>query len=196
MAVVLSNCFNGLSATLNITITRGCVMGYVEENLGKGEAVRYTARVSLWSYVFNFIVGGLLALVSVPVLIASMFSKDMRFMSSFEGFIAIGALVLLVWPFISRRSTELVITDKRLIAKYGVVSTHSIEIRFDKIETVRVNQGLLGKILNYGDIVVTGTGSTFDPIRKIANAMKFRMALNQAMDTPGASAGSPAPAAA
>jgi uncharacterized membrane protein YdbT with pleckstrin-like domain len=155
---------------------------FVEENLGSGEAVRYTATVSLWSYIFNFVIGGLLALVTVPALIASLFSKSTGFMSSFEGILAVCAVLLVVWPFIARRATELVVTDRRFIAKYGLVSTHSIEIRFDKIETVRVSQSLLGKMLNYGDIVVTGTGSTFDPIRNVANAMKFRMALNQAMD--------------
>jgi uncharacterized membrane protein YdbT with pleckstrin-like domain len=165
---------------------------FVEENLGSGEVVRYTATVSLWSYIFNFVIAGLLALVTVPVLIASMFSKSTGFMSSFEGILAVCAVLLIVWPFIARRSTELVVTDRRFIAKYGLVSTHSIEIRFDKIETVRVSQSLLGKMLNYGDIVVTGTGSTFDPIRNVANAMKFRMALNQAMDAPRSAAQLPA----
>jgi uncharacterized membrane protein YdbT with pleckstrin-like domain len=165
---------------------------FVEENLGSGEVVRYTATVSLWSYIFNFVIGGLLALVTVPVFIGSIFSKSTGFMSSFEGILAVCADLLIVWPFIARRFTELVVTDRRFIAKYGLVSTHSIEIRFDKIETVRVSQSLLGKMLNYGDIVVTGTGSTFDPIRNVANAMKFRMALNQAMDAPRSAAQSPA----
>jgi uncharacterized membrane protein YdbT with pleckstrin-like domain len=165
---------------------------FVEENLGSGEVVRYTATVSLWSYMFNFIIGGLIALVTVPVVVASMFSKSTGFMNSFEGILAVCAVLLIVWPFIARRSTELVVTDRRFIAKYGLVSTHSIEIRFDKIETVRVSQSLLGKMLNYGDIVVTGTGSTFDPIRNVANAMKFRMALNQAMDEPRSAVQSPA----
>jgi uncharacterized membrane protein YdbT with pleckstrin-like domain len=159
---------------------------FVEENLGSGETVRYTATISLWSYIFSFVIGGVLALVSVPVFVMSIFAKGAGFSGSVMGVIAICALLLIVWPFIARRSTELVITDKRFIAKYGLVSTHSIEIRFDKIETVRVDQSLLGKMLNYGDIVVTGTGSTFDPIRNVANAMKFRLALNQAMDALGA----------
>jgi uncharacterized membrane protein YdbT with pleckstrin-like domain len=68
------------------------------------------------------------------------------------------------------------------MAKFGLVSTQSIEIRLDKIESVRVKQGLLGRFLNFGDIVVTGTGSTFDPIRNIADPLAFRAALNQAMD--------------
>jgi uncharacterized membrane protein YdbT with pleckstrin-like domain len=101
------------------------------------------------------------------------------------GLLLLVAIALLTWPFIVRGSTELVITDKRLISKYGVISTHSIEIRFGKIETVRVTQGLVGKILSYGDIMVTGTGSTFDPFRDIANPMAFRAALNQAMELHG-----------
>jgi uncharacterized membrane protein YdbT with pleckstrin-like domain len=85
-----------------------------------------------------------------------------------------------------------VITSKRLIAKFGVLSTQSIDIRFDRIETVRVKQSLMGRIFNYGDIVVTGTGSTFDPIPNIANPMGFRAALNQALETAPSSRGASA----
>jgi uncharacterized membrane protein YdbT with pleckstrin-like domain len=156
---------------------------YVEESLGKGETIKYSARISLWRYLFNFIFGGFLTILSVvDVISAAAAHQSTRF-----AFIRlIVGICLLAWPLIARRSTELVITDKRLIAKFGVLSTQSIEIRFDKIESVRVNQGLMGRILNFGDIVVTGTGSTFDPIRHIASAMKFRAALNQAMEPPTA----------
>jgi uncharacterized membrane protein YdbT with pleckstrin-like domain len=85
-------------------------------------------------------------------------------------------------PFISRKSTELVVTDKRVIAKFGLVSTRSIEIRLDKIESVRVQQGLVGKIFNFGDITITGTGTTFDPVPRIARPLAFRNALNEAME--------------
>ncbi len=159
---------------------------YVDKNVGPGEAVRYTARVTLWNFSIFFLVGGLLIVGSVPLLIAAFSTPSGASGSAagsyMAGFLLLFALLLLVWPFIARWSTELAITEKRLIAKYGVMSTHSIEIRFDKIETVRVTQGLIGKLFNYGDIVVTGTGSTFDPIRSIANPMAFRAALNQAME--------------
>lgn len=160
---------------------------YVDKNIGPGEAVRYTARVSLWKFSFNFLAGGLLTVFSLPSFIGTLIAPSTESgskmgMTYVFGFLLLLGVLLLIWPFIARWSTELVITDKRLIAKYGVVSTHSIEIRFDKIETVRVTQGLVGKLLKYGDIVVTGTGSTFDPIRNIANPMAFRAALNQAME--------------
>lgn len=102
--------------------------------------------------------------------------------SKFAALVLLIALAVIAWPLIARRSTELVITSKRLIAKFGVTSTQSIEIRFDRIETVRVKQSLMGRILNYGDIVVTGTGSTFDPIPNVSNPMKFRAALNDATE--------------
>lgn len=158
---------------------------YVENNLVSGETVRYAARISLWKYWFNFLSGGVLMLGSVAGLVGSLFGSGHGAAASMEAILVLIALVLLGWPFVARRSTELVITDKRLIAKYGVVSTQSIEIRFEKIETVRVTQGLVGKLLNFGDVVVTGTGSTFDPIRNVANAMTFRAALNQAMERGG-----------
>lgn len=160
---------------------------YVDENLGQGEAIRYTARISLWKYAFNFLIGGVLILATSTAVVRSMLTPSgtagsengMRWVVLI---VLLLELLILVWPFVARRSTELVITDKRLIAKYGVISVQSIEIRFDKIESVRVTQGLSGRLLNFGDIVVTGTGSTFDPIRNIANALQFRAALNQAMD--------------
>jgi uncharacterized membrane protein YdbT with pleckstrin-like domain len=150
---------------------------YTDDSLNAGETVQYTARVSLWRYAFHFLIGAVLALVALRGLLGS--TQSLHSLSA--GLLVI-ALLVLVSPFIARSATELVITNKRLIAKYGLISTHSIEIRFDKIETVRVSQGLMGRILNYGDIIVTGTGSTFDPIRGIASATGFRSALNQAMD--------------
>ncbi len=159
---------------------------YIAENVVPGEAVRYTAAISLWKFTSYFLLGGLLTAVFATIFIKIAVTASTSSESAelyIVGLLLVFAVLLFVWPFIARASTELAITDKRLIAKYGVVSTHSIEIRFDKIETVRVTQGLLGKVFKYGDIIVTGTGSTFDPIRSIANPMVFRAALNQAMES-------------
>ena len=160
----------------------------IDESLTNGEQVRYSAKVSLWRYWFAFLIGAGICVGSLTGLAASVLpSRGDSGVPSFVGpktdaiFLVLG-LIILAWPLIARRSTQLLITDRRLIAKYGVISIDSIEIRFEKIESVRVSQGLLGRILGYGDIVVTGTGSTFDPIPNIANAQRFRMALNQAME--------------
>lgn len=139
----------------------------------------------MWKYWANFL-GGAPLLVIALYGAASSFTKLKgdamgSVLGTLSGLAAIGAAVILLWPFLARKSTELVITDKRVIVKLGLVSTHSIEIRFEKIETVRVTQGLIGRMLNFGDITITGTGSTFDPIPDITNPLAFRAALNQAM---------------
>ncbi len=168
---------------------------YVDSNLSQDETVAYSARVSLWKYWFSFLIGGFLVLAALIGFAASVSAKGgtgSMMGSKFNAALLVAGLVVFAWPLIARRSTELVITNKRLIAKSGIVSTQSIEIRFDRIESVRVNQSLLGRILNYGDIVVTGTGSTFDPIPNIASPMQFRTALNQAMEATPRSGGSAA----
>ena len=158
---------------------------YIAKNIGPGETVRYTAKLSLCRYCLYFIGGTLLGLPVLLGLITALFSSTNSpppGMTTALVVVLLFVVVVFVWPFIARSSTELAITDKRLIVKYGLLSTHSIEIRFNKIETVRVSQGLVGKIFKYGDVIVTGTGSTFDPIRSIKNPMGFRAALSQAME--------------
>ena len=162
----------------------GSLSSYVEQSLGQGESIRYSAALSLWGYVFNFVVGVVLLALTLPGLAASLKSQGSMH-GPFETIMAILVLTglgIFFLPFLTRKSTEMVVTDKRVIAKFGLISTRSIEIRLDKIETVRVQQGLLGKLCNFGDIMITGTGTTFDPIPKIARPLAFRNALNDAME--------------
>ena len=163
------------------------VATYAEQSLASGELIKYSAQLSLWRFWPNLLVGGVLLLGSIWETGSSLFRSTSGGVSGSIASIGIGvafavALGLLIWPFLARKATELVITNKRVLAKFGMLSTHSIEIRFGKIETVRVAQPLLGRMLNYGDIVVTGTGSTFDPIRHISHPIAFRTALNEAME--------------
>jgi len=156
---------------------------YVADGLSPGEEIKYSASVSLWRYWLSFLIGAAVLFGALWGFAQGLNSgQAMRLVLII---LVVLALVLIFWPFLVRKSTELVVTDKRLIVKHGLVSTHSIEIRFEKIETVRVNQGLLGKIFKYGDIMVTGTGTTFDPIPAISHPLEFRSALNQAMESGG-----------
>jgi uncharacterized membrane protein YdbT with pleckstrin-like domain len=169
---------------------RSAVGSYVENNLSKDETVKYSARVSLWKHWFSFLIAVFFTLAALVGFASSLSSKGGTgswMGSKLSAVLLLIALAVFVWPLIARTTTELVITNKRLIAKFGFISTQSIEIRFDRIESVRVNQSVMGRILNYGDIVVTGTGSTFDPIPNIAGPMKFRAALNHQMETTPAS---------
>jgi uncharacterized membrane protein YdbT with pleckstrin-like domain len=72
---------------------------------------------------------------------------------------------LSVWPalrllysLIIRLTTEQVLTNKRVFRKTGIISRDTDELTKEKVETVSINQSILGRILNFGDIEFTGTG--------------------------------------
>ena len=52
-----------------------------------------------------------------------------------------------------------------MLIKVGIVNRRSLEMLLSKVETVRVEQSVVGRILGYGTIVVTGTGGTNEPFR-------------------------------
>ena len=67
-------------------------------------------------------------------------------------------------PGSAASATEIVVTDRRVIFKRGLLSRHTVEMNVSKIETVDVEQGLAGRIWDYGTVVIRGTGSGFEPL--------------------------------
>lgn len=123
---------------------------YVESALTKGEQVVYKGKVSIWSLAPSLLLG----LILLP----------------FYG------LGLLFWAvvIIKYLTTELAITNKRVIAKFGLISRSTVEINLQRIESIQVNQGIFGRIFNYGSIIVSGAGSPQAPIPGISSPLQFR----------------------
>lgn len=70
--------------------------------------------------------------------------------------------------------SEFAITNKRVVIKVGFINRKTLEMVLTKVETIRVDQSILGRVLNFGTIVVTGTGGTNEPFTLIANPLEFR----------------------
>lgn len=131
---------------------------YVESNLMAGETVVYRAEISLWS-VAHLIFFGVLLLA------------------------AYGAgIVLLLWAYIRYRTTEFAVTDKRIIAKTGLISRNTVEMFLDKVESLHVEQSVPGRILNFGTVTIRGTGATEEPITNISAPLVLRKQFMQAAD--------------
>ena len=79
-----------------------------------------------------------------------------------------------IGAFIRQATTELVLTDRRVIYKTGLFKRHTMEMNRSKVETVGVDQSVLGRMLNYGTVIVRGTGGSFEPIRQIDDPLTFR----------------------
>jgi len=83
-------------------------------------------------------------------------------------------LTLFIAPLIAQKTSEFAITNKRIIIKVGLISRRTLEMNLTKIESVNVNQSILGRMLGYGTIVVIGTGGTKESFAGITDPMTFR----------------------
>ncbi len=138
-------------------------MGYVEQNLLSNEQV--VAKASHHAIAF----------VWPALLIAAGFG-----LWSMGGFAAGAGLVLLligIWRAARvgavHLTNEMALTDKRIIGKSGVIRRDSLDVGLAFVSGVIVNQSILGRMLNYGTIVVRGGGNTV-PFPYIQDPLKFR----------------------
>lgn len=83
-------------------------------------------------------------------------------------------MTLFIAPFIDKKTDEFAITNKRVIIKTGLISRRTFEMNHSKIESVNVDQGILGRMLGYGTIRLVGSGGTKEIFPKIQNPLEFR----------------------
>lgn len=136
-------------------------MGYVEEVLAEGETIVRKARFH-WLYMFI----GFLALI------------------------IFGILLIGIYIFIARLidvlTVEIVVTDRRVIYKYGLIARHVGEVRLERIESINVNQGIFGRIFGFGRITVHGTGTGIIELPDmIDRPIKFRRSIDRAKQLAG-----------
>ena len=146
-------------------------MKYVEQVLQPGEKVTYAT--SLHWLVYSRAI--LLAILALGFLVASAALPEQG-LALRVGAALVGLLALVsgVSAVIRRTTTELAVTDRRVIYKTGIFQRHSMEMNRSKVETVGVNQSILGRLLGYGTVVVRGTGGSFEPIPFIGDPLDFR----------------------
>lgn len=87
---------------------------------------------------------------------------------------------LFIAPAIERWTSEFAITNKRVIIKVGLVSRRTVEMNLSKVESVNVDQSILGRVFGYGTISVIGTGGTRESFTNIAAPLLFRKAFQEA----------------
>jgi len=146
-------------------------MGYVDNVLQPGERVLYVARISRVLYLpaisLWVVAGALIFFVNNPpeirvfVVIAAVL------------IFALGALSFLRAWF-HRVTTEIAVTDRRVIYKRGLVRRYTVEMHMDKVESVDVDQSVWGRLLNYGDVIVHGTGVGLEPLTMVDHPLELR----------------------
>jgi uncharacterized membrane protein YdbT with pleckstrin-like domain len=91
----------------------------------------------------------------------------------------LGAVALITGGVIRRFATEVAVSNKRVLIKRGFFSRRSIEVLLPKVESIGVDESLLGRMLGYGTVIVRGTGGTFETFDKIAHPNELRWQVQQ-----------------
>ena len=91
--------------------------------------------------------------------------------------VVLSGAILLLGAYVRQTSTEIVITNKRLIAKYGFVSRATFEIMVNRITGANFDQSVLGRIMGYGTVLVHGAGGEISPIDQVQDPQLFYRAL-------------------
>ena len=131
---------------------------YVEGALVKDERLVHVGHISLWS---------MWHLITLGVVLLPAFGLG---------------LIFLIMAYVRYKSTELAVTTKRVIVKHGFISRQTVELNLNKVESIQVDQGALGRIFNFGTLVFAGTGTSHAPLTGIAAPMAFRKAFIEAQD--------------
>ena len=123
-------------------------LSYIKSTLADGEEVLGQLKITKLQYLWP--------IISLPILIG---------------------IPWLLSVFISRATTEMAYTNKRIILKTGIISRDTDEIRIDRIESVDIKQSIFGRMLGFGTIYVTGTGAKIIVLDAVANVIEIRKAL-------------------
>lgn len=146
-------------------------MGYVEQNLMPGEQVVYKAKLHWALFVGPTATTGIGMLL---IIITTLGSEE----TAATACIALPVFLLGVLSGISSAvmylTTEFALTDKRVIAKAGLIRRRSLDLLLTKVESIGVSQPIMGRIFNYGTITVTGTGGTKEPFKTVADPLELR----------------------
>ena len=152
-------------------------MSYYKHVLQPDETVKVIGRLH-WTL---FLPAIQVALVAVALLaVASRLSRgpsDWHFARIPAGVAGVLALGMFMVRLIQRHTTEIVVTDRRVIFKRGLFSRHTVEMNVSKIETVDVEQNFWARILGHGTLMIHGTGSGFEPLRGVSDPLTIRNAI-------------------
>jgi uncharacterized membrane protein YdbT with pleckstrin-like domain len=151
-------------------------MRYVEKSLTAGEQIVYTTRRH-WVVLIG---PSSLAILLAAAGIALVFQKDFFWIAGLI-LLAIAAGVF-VSGMLRRYGFEFAVTNKRVIYCKGLVSVSTDELFLDKIESVLVEQGLLGRWWGYGSVSVRGTGGSWEPFANIADPLMLRRRIQEQIE--------------
>jgi uncharacterized membrane protein YdbT with pleckstrin-like domain len=146
---------------------------YIDEILQPGEKVLYSTNAH-WMFYLPAI--GVWILVAILLVASGLASTETvtKLCWAIAAIMAIVALYLTLKAWFHRWTTETDVTNMRVVHKTGFIKRRTFEMALDKVESVDVNQSIMGRLLNYGDVTIMGVGEGKETITTIASPLDFR----------------------
>jgi uncharacterized membrane protein YdbT with pleckstrin-like domain len=147
-------------------------MQYISKNLMEDEELVHASRLHpiillVPAMMVSVLAGTMWSVVDIPVAFYAL--AFFVFIASFR---LMDRLILYL-------TSEFGVTSKRVLGKTGLIRLKSLDIVLAKVEAIRINQSIIGRILNFGDVEVTGTGGTEEVLRFIPNPLVFSKCIQE-----------------
>jgi uncharacterized membrane protein YdbT with pleckstrin-like domain len=146
---------------------------YIDDILQPGEKVLYSTNAH-WIFYWPAIAAWIVAIVLLFLSRATINESIVLLWLSGAAVVAIAALYWTIQAWFHRWTTETDVTNLRVVHKTGFIKRRTFEMSLDKVESVDVNQSILGRILDYGDVTILGVGEGKETISTIASPLAFR----------------------
>ena len=154
-------------------------MGYIDKSLLDSEKIVYQTRRHKIIFAYP-VIWFLLSAVLFAVKSFQVFKPeaDLVFLI-FSGIFLAAAVIhaLIIW--VQYRCSEFGVTNQRVIVKEGFIKRNTIEVFLKRVESVRVDQSIWGRLFNFGTIIVSGTGGVSDPLKMIRAPLEFKRQVQQ-----------------
>ena len=150
-----------------------CMGRYIDDILQPGEKVLYSTSAH-WIFYWPAIVAWVAALAFLVVSRLVVGDTPTLFCLAVAAVAAVIALYKMMTAWFHRWTTETDVTNLRVVHKTGFIKRRTFEMSLDKVESVDVNQSILGRLLNYGNVTILGVGEGKETITTIASPLEFR----------------------
>lgn len=162
-------------------------MSYIENVLLADESIISKAEISWFVFAkpLSMLTAGILAFLYTEPFFYELFIPYLLLLYIHDllyYLLAVWVTYEFVYAIISKTTTEVVVTNKRVITKLGLIARDTVEIQLFRVEACQVQQSIMGRILQYGSIVISGAGLGTHPISFIHQPTLFRKQLLEVLE--------------
>ena len=149
-------------------------MTFIEKNLANNERIIYRAKLHWWIY------GQSVCLLILGIVVFTLWGKT-EVVKIISGLLLVIGLITMINAYIRSNASEFAVTNRRVMMKTGVTKRRLIELQLNRSDGLVIDQGIIGRIFNYGDIIIR-TGNLEEIFSPVADPFEFKRQINNAIE--------------